>query len=407
MKILRYILVASTVFIIAALVWWYVFLRAEQGALQTIDAGRGANAPAPTFESFIGSTYENIVSNLSGEGNGTEENGVPRLRRITQSPVAGYGFVSNPLGTGAATSSARVRFVERATGYIFETSTDTNELTRITNTLFPKVYEAHVGKNGVVIIRGIDDNGNLATSVGIATTTPGSSSPKALSLTALSQNIEALVLKPSGDTILYIRENPDGTPTLMQALWNNANAKTLAETGISGWQLQFLEDGRIFLVQNIANGIVNNAYEVKGGRLLQSVGGVRGLMFLPQENSESVLYSSEDGTLSARMTNDVAPVTLPIKTTADKCVWAKAPSTTVYCAVPRNALTGSSEARLRGEIYTSDFWWSVEANSGNAKLLFSSDAPVDVENARLTSGDPHILFMNAIDKTLWALRIAE
>jgi hypothetical protein len=153
-KIIRYGFFAIIILVIIGLVWWYFFLRAQESALEATDLSRGAGIEPPSFGDMTGSNYGNITANLPTDTDskiGTSEThaALPQLWQVTRSPVAGAGFftpLQKSTSLSAATSSAQtgsaVRFVERGTGYVLEANTRTGALTRLTNTLVPRVYEA-------------------------------------------------------------------------------------------------------------------------------------------------------------------------------------------------------------------------------------------------------------------------
>ena len=157
-SVIRYLSVAVIVIILAALSAWYFFIRAKQAAIEQADAGRGAGLSTQPPASPSGSTYENIVSSLSSVFTGGEINEntkeVPRLAQVNKSPTAGAGFV------GSSTST-RLRFVERGTGFIFDIAPETLALERLTNVLVPRTYEALVAENDHLIMRGIEEDGHI------------------------------------------------------------------------------------------------------------------------------------------------------------------------------------------------------------------------------------------------------
>ena len=423
--IIRYGFFAIIILVIAGLAWWYFFLRAQESALETVDLGRGAGI-APPFEDTVGSNYGNITANLpSPTDDGTETSGkkatLPRLWQITKTPVAGAGFfvrsapsqvsASLPAATSTAQAGSTVRFVERGTGYVLEADVKTGVLTRLTNTLVPRVYEALVAANGVVILRGIDETNAVVTSAGRATSTPATNEePATLSLSELPHNIRTIALSHSGEEILYILEEPGGEASVMRAAWDGKKARRIGAVGVSGWHVHWLPDDRVVLVQNSGSGIGSSAYELgASGALRPLMRNVVGLALLPKTNSSAQLYSSGFA-LSARTGTDASVISLPIRTTADKCVWAPSANLIAYCAVPQFfPATDVLSGWLRGETHTADSWWRVDVGAGRAELLYtpSGTFQLDVENPVIDSSGNFVAFMNATDKSLWLLRVAE
>ncbi|MEK7552431.1 MAG: hypothetical protein AAB534_03385 [Patescibacteria group bacterium] len=77
--------------------------------------------------------------------NGGSESELPKLRKISEKPIAGaLAFKDN--------SDLKIRFVDKATGHIFEANTEDISLKRLTNTTMPKIEEAvWAGESSVVL----------------------------------------------------------------------------------------------------------------------------------------------------------------------------------------------------------------------------------------------------------------
>src|SRR3989344_2845188 len=136
-KIFRFVLIASIVAVLLALLSWYFFLRSQESALFATDTARGTGVAPPSFGGIFGSTYENITANPSdfgGEARASSTAETPRLWQVTKTPVAGAGFMPS-----TARASSTIRFVERGTGYVLEADTKSGEFARITNTPVPPV----------------------------------------------------------------------------------------------------------------------------------------------------------------------------------------------------------------------------------------------------------------------------
>ena len=443
-KIVRYGLIGLIVLLLLGLGWWYLFLRNQNNDLRALDSARGADIEASTFQNSAGSTYGNLVTSLgvssaglardistatpsSGSSVGNTfgslvaslpqlaaaqhdtapvNSAVPRLWQVTKTPVAGASFrIRAPLEFGSASSTV-VRFVERGTGYILEADTETGDLVRITNTLIPRVYEALIAKD-VVILRSVDDAGNIVTAAGVATSTPLGNEPTTLPLISLPQNIRSMALDDEGKNIAFITPTANGA-SVTRAKWNGENAETIASVGVTGWGLQWLPN-RIVLVQYPASGAPSYAYEIKSGGMLSPIlRNVENLALLPRANSAALLYSS-GFSLSLRTNATTSIITLPLKTTSEKCVWAPGTAQVAYCAGPQIVPSFSLNDWLQGAVHTSDAWWKIEASTGYVSLVYTPDSSswLDVENPVIDAAGNYISFMNSLDKSLWLLRIKE
>lgn len=406
------------------LLWWFYFLGAKEAAITTADAARGYGTAAPAPSNSIGSTYDNIISGLSSFIGGNDAaSDAPDTRsslwHVTKTPVAGFAFES---------SMPKLLFAERSTGYIVEADLAAGTLTRITNKLAPKTYEAAFGAEGDVILRSLDEVGLVesfaATITGFSARGTATTSGMELRGNDLVRGVVALVPFPKTREVVYIVRNPGGGSSITRSSWDGSKRIVLLSSPLAGWRLSATGDGRLFLVQTAEDDVAGSAYELKGGALDPVVQGVLGLTFLPRTGeAASLIGESRDGALAlSAYLADGRTIVLPVRTTANKCVWAPTPSAAgagkdrkpadplvAYCAVPQ---TISSRTFLgdsyRGALHTADTWWRVDANTGAVEplaLTGSTNEPLDVENPAIDGGGGTIAFMNARDQSLWVLRL--
>lgn len=403
--IVRYALIASIVVVLSALAGWYFFLKGESATIAEGDIGRGAGLAQP-FGEQIGSTYENIVSSFSTLVGGIVRSGEEKpsqLAQVGKTPTAGYGFVHSG-------SSVRLRFVERGSGYIFDVSPKTGTLERVTNTLVPRTYEALVAGDHVVM-RGLDEDGDIATVAGeITFSTSTSDSPAALKQRRLVDNIRSIAIRPDGGEFFYIVDALQSGVGI-RASWDEKSQKKIFSSAVLGWQIDFLSDERITVTENPSDSAAGHAYRVADNSLQPIVGGVRGLTFLPHPKSSAYLYGESSGSLLlyARSNASTTTALLPVRSVAEKCVWSPRESSVLYCGVPQQTPPPNFlNLWYRGEIHTSDAWWRVDVSANSAEPLYSSaNATFDVEDPAIDTSGTYIAFRNAIDKTLWLLRIKE
>ncbi len=403
--ILRYTLIATIIVILSALAGWYFFLKEERGTIAEADAGRGVGLPQP-FGGAIGSTYENIVSSFSTFIGGIVESGGskrPRLSQVGKSPTAGHGFV------GSATST-RLRFVERGSGYIFAVSPETDALERVTNTLVPRTYEALVAGDHV-IMRGVDEGGKISTIVAeITRSTSTSDASATLKQRRLVNNIHSIAMKPDGTEFFYIVDAQSGAAGI-RASWDEKSQKKIFSSAVRGWQIDFLPDGRVTVTENASDNMAGHAYLVRENALQPIVGNIQGLTFLPHPKSSAHLYGESADTLLlyARSGTSSSAVLLPVRTVAEKCVWSPKESSIAYCAVPQQTPPADFlDKWYRGEVHTADAWWKVDVSANTAEPLYASaNAVFDVEDPSINEGGNYIAFKNAVDKSLWLLRVLE
>ena len=431
--IFGYMGIAAIALLLFGLAGWFIFLRQQTSAIEGAASARGFSIGIPSFLGARGSTSQN-----SGTGDGavaaetgtpgssggsaflrflgigqpagtgekaafapegelgekTPARRTPRFWRVSLNPVAGVSFIDSP---------TRLRYVERATGYLFDVDPESGDVTRITNTLIPKVYDASVGMDGVVTLHTLSNAFPATLGGKIGSTTDGVAQ---LDTVSLGGNVRDTAVVGSS-TLMVTREN-DGEH-LIRAAWNGAGAQEIAY--MPGGDFRILaSDARVVVAEKPASGVGGSAF-IAGEKLISIVRDIPGLSLILDPRSDAMLYSADTGStisLFARMSN-TSEIPLPVRTVADKCVF-KPGGSEIYCGVPTEIPPQNFlDKWYRGEVHTTDNWYRVTPGSANAERLFSIDntQAIDVENPVIDRTGQYLSFTNARDKSLWMLRIAE
>ncbi len=403
-SLIGFTLAAIIVIVLGALSGWYFFIRGETQATADRDSARGFGADAPTFVGALGNAYQNAISTVFGQGDAEgETRSTQGLWRVTQTPVAGFGFVAEERGE-------RLYFAERSTGYVFSADPASEAVERLSNTLMPKTYEALFGKNGTILMRGLDGNDAITTFSGTLSTTT-SDALRSLSGVALGKNILRIALSPAGDEVLYLAQDA-GKFVGIRAGARGGGQKRVFLSGIGSWRVDWLSDGRIIFLEEPADRTLGHAYEVRSGGITKIAPGLPGLVVLPRASSTALAYSTsgEDGVRLFARTGETSSVQLPVRTVAEKCVWAPARANILYCAVPQTLPAGGYLDRwYRGELHTADAWWEIDVSANTARALYTpgSNTSLDVKDPAIAPNGSAIAFVNASDRSLWVLRIHE
>jgi hypothetical protein len=404
--LLRYVLIGIIVLVLAAFGGWYFFLKTAESTTNTDSAARGYGSIAPSFEGSTGSTYENAASTLASSGI-TPATSTSRLWQVSAVPVAGFGWTSDPI--------AKLSFVERSSGYVFEADLPTRAVTRLTDTLRPKTYEAIFAAKGSVLERSLDDSGAIITFAGVlATTTQASatSSPEVLAGLDLSSDIRSIAVDPASRTVFYMIDSSSGA-ALLSSDWTGAKEKHLFSSSIEDWRIFPLGNANVDLSQAAEDGVEGYAYQLQKDGSLALLAQGPGLTILPRASSAALLFGESSGgalSLFSQSSASSAPVELSIRTVADKCAWMPGQSPIAYCGVPDDVASQQFlDDWYKGEIHTSDQIWQVDAATGTTTLVYSpaSDAgvPLDIEDPSVDPSGNYVAFTNAADKSLWVLRI--
>ncbi len=384
-----------TVLSVVALAGWYIFLQSKIRGIQNDHTGSALGGDVsfgPTQRT------KELVSSSSGAQSVRDvsphvvaSSTLPRAWHIAAEPVAGDGFVA------MGTSSTRVRFVERATGNVFDAFLDTNTVVRVTNTLVPSVYDAIISSDGRVIERNADGASMGTVQITSAEIAPLIVKPLAKTVQSVAFSAsgkEIVALLPSQGKLVGVRSGVDGSKPMQ-----------IFSSNIVGWNVRWLADGRIIVAQNPADGVAGYAYEVQKNNVLVPLARGNGLAVLPRASSTSMVYSTfdEQPTLFVRVNGTTTPVSL--KTIADKCVWSPTDQFVVFCAAPPIMNHGFLDMWYRGEVHLADQWWKIDVRTGVVETLFVPDTPVDVQDPSIDVRGKYLIFKNAIDQSLWSLRI--
>ncbi len=438
LKIVRTILIALIVIILGGLAGWYFYISSKGSAITAMDNGRGIGESNPRFGGVSRSSgLSQSNTQTSRTEGGTSGSVSGPLWKVDATPVAGMGFV-------ATNTQEYLYYVERANGYVFESFPPTQVIKRLTDTLLPKIYEAYIAHEGSVVLRSIDDRGRITTFLGtisassspILTNLTGTASasnsntirariaqntasniqgqnvPNILTGVYIEPNIQSLALNPTSRSFFYLIPNTQGGVNGFIQEWNGTKRKQIFSSSIRSWNSVVLEDGRIVLTESPADGIAGYAYVLgKTGVLTPLVRNIQGLEVAQKSTSQTLLYSEssvDTVTLFSRATS--TPRQLPLATVAEKCVWLPGNSLIAYCAVPRQQLSTSFlDNWFRGVVHTSDDWWKIDLSSDTVERVSmgTNQSALDVVHPTIDSSGTYIAFINAVDQSLWVLRVAQ
>ncbi len=446
--IIEYTLAAVVVVILGALVGWYFFLEKKSDGAVPPSAAREyevpiaeqsdhpASAPSPSFlsklrESIFGSGdgVSETPSAAFGESTVTTPAGPaaiveqvvkrpPQLSQVHAKPIAGMSFIATPEGE-------RLRFVERATGYVYDANLETGAVARISNTLSPKVYEVIISKSGRVIERTLDADGRISTTAHLfaASSTASATTSAATSTRLLPKDIERIAVDPKTENLFYLIRSASGVEG-HQSEWGGTKATRVFSSGVLHWIPLWLSDGRVILTQNAASGVPGFAYEIVRGETRPLLRNIAGLTLLPRASGSVIFGEATSGSfnLFAQAGPTSTAMRLSIKTAADKCAWTpdlltQSTSTgkivtkvtrtyTALCGVPEESpAPGFLENWYRGVTHTSDTLWWVDAGSGNATLVYNPNVSVDVDRPQFNGTGGYLAFINKTDLSLWIFRV--
>ncbi len=333
-----------------------------------------------------------------------------RLVKITDGPVA-IGLAARTVSgtsTASSTSSAdvAVRYIERASGNMYEYRQQERAITRLTNRTIPGVFEAAWLLDGSRAYVRYVSNG-----------------------TGNTTHIETYALPMSGDGQLLARDLsqifPDGTASVI-TLSSSDTGSIATRTdigGIGGTTVFQTPLSRLFAfatdrgmyVHTPASALAESyVFLVRAGQFERIPAPAKGMTVLPSPNGKILLvsYINDSGALQTGIIDpDTATLTkLPIATLTEKCVFTK-DSLHAYCGVPASAPEEGiiPDDWYQGAIGFRDRLWEIDFGSRlalfTADLPKLTDAPIDAVSLATDENQSVLFFINRNDGSLWAYEL--
>jgi hypothetical protein len=413
----------------------------------------GGQAGRGNFGGYDPSGTNSNNDNNNGSGSSTIPAGtirevvIPKLRHITLVPTAGEDFIVSPEyeelpkniepADGSATSTKKIvkkqpkivgtkttiRYIERGTGHVYETATDTLDVMRISNTTQPKIYEAYfTDKGDNLILRGLIGSSDIISTQYASLVTSSTSDnlddptvpSKSMEIKSLPIQMSQIAISPSKTQLFSIMDS--GVRGLLSKV-DGGSTVGIFDTPYREWIPSWSEEKNITLTTKASAFAPGFAYilNTQTQGITRILGNIYGLTTLTSPDLSKVIYSaSGQGSFNLNYLNrkDNTVATLSFKTLPEKCIWSKKENSVLYCAVPENiAFSTYPDVWYQGLINFSDSIWKFNLDTGEARLVMNIQAEsgevIDATNMYMSADDDYLLFTNKIDLTLWGLQLIE
>lgn len=386
--------------------FWYFFFRDK--APSPTDSGiNGGDDLFPFGQGPTGSGGQGGTSTTDTtiDLGGGSEAVIPRLRKIWGEPTAGAVLVAS--GTRAVSA----RFVDRATGHIYDMPVDGLMETKLSNVTIPQIYEALWSSTGnEVIMRYLKDGATIESFYGVVSTSTTAASPlEGYFLTAGIREIAVL-----GSRVLYL--NPTASNgSFVTATMSGTNKSAIMSSEFKGWLISWNSPSHAF-ISSRPSGVVDGFGYILNtgtGTTTKIADGIRGLTGTINPSGDRVILSAhDDGAIAtaAYSAADRSISLLSISTLSDKCAWSTTQKTVAYCAVPNSVPQGTyPDDWYLGVRSFSDKLWRIDVASGETDIVFDPlfDALEEMDMFKLTVSvdDSYLLFTNKKDMSLWLYRL--
>jgi hypothetical protein len=374
------------------------------------------NTPPSTIDTPFGTGDGQIISGNSAEN--------PNLAGQANQPVSGLQKISSAPISGATifirASTTVVRYMDKATGNIFEFDTSSNSNTRVSNTTLPKISEVVWGVNGnTLFARSIRDN-SLQTFAGSIATSSDASTEGRLEGGYLQTPATAFVSSPNKAETFYLENNSEGTAGFLANSFGREE-RALWSFPAREWVISWPKEETIFLntkASALSEGFLY-ALNTRTGGLSPVISHVQGLTSLVSPNGENILYSdSSNNSFSFNLYDVKNRVNqfIPFSTMPEKCVWVN--TVRFVCGAPKEAMGGDlPDSWYKGAVSFNDSLrtWDVfvfagegqeTSNAGFFDIKNASNVDVDAVNLQVSPDGTMLIFENKKDFSLWILPLS-
>ena len=368
---------------------------------------------------------------------------IPELRHLTLAPTAGLSFISKDLfststsvtilppsrATSTASSTQAIvkinlnligstevmRWVDRATGNIYETASSTLETTRISNTTIPKIYEAYfVGPKGKnIIFRNLlNETDVIQSQYGTLQDVTATSTEQSVILSSLPFNMTQIALSPDSSQMFSI------TPTNIRGTISKPDGSskvTAFNSPFHEWLASWPTAQNIVLTTKPSGTTDGFAYLLnsKTRSVSKLLGNKKGLTTLMSPDGTQMLFSESAGgsvDLQLLETKTGKTTDLFIRTLPEKCIWSLKEKQTIFCAVPEDlAYATYPDVWYQGLISLSDNLWKINIATGESRQILQPlslvDTSIDMINPTLSKKEDYIMFQNKSDLSLWSYKL--
>ena len=294
-----------------------------------------------------------------------------------------------------------LRYVERATGHIYQMYLDTKVEGKISNSTIPGVYEAIFdGKATSVIYRYVSTDNKSITS--FLATLGGKSD-------FLSSDIAAISLSKDKSKFFSLIDNKNGVIGVIKS-FGDTKSNQVFSSSFSEWLPQWVTDQSIYLTTKPSYLVEGDVFNLNttNGTLSKIFGGIKGLTTLANNDGSYVLYGASldiGPKLNVFDVKNHKSLDLEKYGLPEKCVWSN-DNINVYCAIPNTVIgTEYPDSWYQGTTSFDD--WFVKINTvTKASITIANsltETPIDGTNLFLSDKEDQLFFINKKDSTLWSL----
>lgn len=342
---------------------------------------------------------------LFEDGRGEVEKRPLSLRQISFVPTSGGVIFER-------NKENIVRYMEKATGHIYEVDINQANPKRIANTTIPRVRETIWSKDGKYFIaRFLDEETEVIKSFS-GSVSEGSGEIEGVFLV---DDINQIVISEDSKKIFYMKSSFNDGAIGIISNFEGGNKIEIFKSKFSEWLLSWPRESSIILTTKPSSRVLGYSYilSTTKGRFDKIFGSIDGLTTLSSPNATKILYSKSlsRGNISLNLYNTSNDKTseFDISTLPEKCVWTS-DSIIVYCGVPTFLPNVDyPDEWYQGQVSFSDDIWRIDIENNFVDLLVITKELIgidlDITNLMISPDENYIIFLNKKDATLWSFYV--
>jgi len=391
----------------------------EDRGLPFFPFGRGGeDAPTPITEPTPTETDGEVETPTTTE----REVIINRLRQISLTPAAGGYVFSRTIEDDSLFSSAPeqidvMRYIERSSGHVYETTGETDLVTRITNTTIPRTHKALFLSGDQMLMQYVDSNSEALKTFSAEVVAPtgtlvleNETRFSKLSGVFLQDNIVTLDVSAEGQVLYGIEDQ--GSFSLRVTDRNGNDVREVFTSRLLNWHPSFYNNTRATLNHVPSYTSFGKAFtlNITTAGLTDLYSGKLALQSLPSPDGSKTLVSFRDGReMSLYILDNGELIDTNLNTYAEKCIWSS-DNIFVYCAEPLNDISAQApDVWYQGVESYSDDVYQIDTSTNISGLLFSpfeeGSYSLDITDLNLSLNERYLSFIDKETTTFWTYQL--
>jgi hypothetical protein len=348
---------------------------------------------------------------------------IPILRRVSTAPAAGYtsfdrATTTKTIVNGATTTitinEMVIRYVEKATGHVYESSEYTLNVPRISNTTLG-IFDTVSFSNPLSFVarKFNPDSSLIDTYIGSlvknGTTTSTTTLDYRTTGSYFPRHPDAIAVR--GTSLFSLYEHTLNSEGYLTQITPIKEVKVFSSQ-LSGWNVEWINKDNLLLTTKPNSGYDGYAYSYNPTtkKMTEIFGRKSGLTAKVNSTITAGLYSeSYEDSFAFYMANltkgtffQLSSATLP-----EKCVFSVKNPMIAYCAVPRPLSAGSyPEDWYKGKVQFDDAIVKIDLEKNTETTLVNlydeSAVSIDAINLTLNDKETYLMFQNKRDDYVWS-----